>query len=226
MMRVVTVVLGLAIALPTSGRTAEPPVATPTRSELELGLDAYGRGDFAEALVHFERSYAERPDPATLYAWAQASRSAGKCEQAITLYQQFIDGGAAGASRDAALQNQARCREQLAAQPEPEPESPPPPRPVPTQGMSEPLSPAVPRDRPDRAGVALLGSGAALLAVGVGVLIAALVQHRAQRTTRDYNRFDRLDGRIDGLYIGGGVALGLGAGLVTGGVIRLRRTRR
>jgi tetratricopeptide (TPR) repeat protein len=224
MMRVVTVVLGLVIALPTSGRTAEPPVAAPTRSELELGLDAYGRGDFAEALVHFERSYAERPDPATLYAWAQASRSAGKCAQAITLYQQFIEGGAAGASRDAALQNQARCREQLAAQPEPE--SPPPPRPVPTQGTSEPLSPSVPRDHPDRAGVALLGSGAALLAVGVGVLIAALVQHRAQRTTRDYNRFDRLDGRIDGLYIGGGVALGLGAGLVTGGAIRLRRHRR
>lgn len=224
--RTAALALGLAIASPYSVHATEPAraVAEAARSELDLGLDAYGRGDFAEALVHFERSYAEKPDPATLYAWAQASRSAGQCAQAITLYQRFIDGGAAGASRDAALQNRARCREQLAAQPEPEPE-PPSPRPVPQSLDASDLPPS-PRARPDRGGVALLGTGAALLAVGVGVLVAALVQHRALRTTREYARFDRLDGQIDGLFIGGGVALGLGAGLVTGGAIRLRRHRR
>ncbi len=219
------VVLASMIALHVPAHAAAPPTAAPARSELDLGLDAYGRGDYAQALAHFERSYAEKPEPATLYAWAQASRSAGRCKEAIELYQRFLDGGATGASREAALQNQARCREQLAAQPEPEPEpepAPPPPRPT-----QPPVRDTVPPPiaRPDRVGTALLASGGALLAVGIGVMIAAIVQHRAQRTTRDYGRFDRLDPQIDGLFIGGGVALGVGAGLVTGGAIRLRRSR-
>lgn len=224
---VVAVVLASTIALHGPARASEPSVATPTRSELELGLDAYGRGDYEQALAHFERSYAEKPEPATLYAWAQASRSAGRCTEAIELYQRFLDTGVTGASREAALQNQARCRDQLAAQPEPvpEPEPEPPPPPRPTEPPRDTSPPPVSRPEPDRVGTALLASGGALLAVGIGVTIAAIVQHRAQRTTRDYARFDRLDGSINGLYIGGGVALGVGAGLLTGGAIRLRRAR-
>ncbi len=228
--RIAAVALGLTIATPHPAHAADraSPVADPARSELDLGLAAYGRREYAQALLHFERSYAAQPDPATLYAWAQASRGAGRCAQAIALYQRFIDGGAAGASREAALQNQARCREQIEQTPEPEspPSRPPPPlvRRSPQAAVSP--GPPPPQTRPDRVGVALVGTGAAVLAVGVGVLVAAILQHRAQRTTRDYDRFDRLDTRIDGLYIGGGVALGLGAGLVTGGVIRMHRRRR
>lgn len=206
---------------------AQPSIPAPTEvsaaESLELGLSAYARGDYDAAVAHFERSYALQPDPATLYAWAQASRGAGDCAAAIELYQRFLGGGATGDPRAAAIANQQRCRETLAATPPPD--EPPAPRVVEPTSTPPPIpTPTTPA--PDRAAIGLLGSGGALLVVGLALTIAAAVVRQAQRRTRDYDRFDALDRPIDGLFIGGGVSLGVGAVLATIGGARLGRRRR
>lgn len=213
--------LALALSLPTLAH-AEPSDAE-ADTELHRGLAAYADGEYEQAIAHFKRSHALRADPNTLYAWAQATRSAGDCAAAIDLYQRFIDSGAAGESREAAVQNQQRCREQLAAEPRE-----PVPQPVPPPEVSAPPADTSPPERPsrDRVGPALLGSGAALVVVGIALVIIGEQLRRRQRATHDYARFDRLDGPIDGFYVGGGVTLGIGAVLATTGGVRLARRRR
>jgi tetratricopeptide (TPR) repeat protein len=220
---VLVVVAGLSGSRPMLARAAAPAAvpmpAEPSPAEsLELGLAAYGRGEYHEAAKHFERSYAQQPELATLYAWAQALRSAGDCTAAIELYQRFLDAGARDDSRAAALANQQRCRETLDATPEP-----PPPRPL--ERPAAPALPPPPATRHPSVPLALLGTGAALAVVGLALVVTAEVQRRAQRRTRDYDRFDALDRPIDGLYIGGGVSLAIGGALGTTGGILLGRSR-
>lgn len=215
--------LVLALSWPTLAQ-AEPSAAEQADAQLSLGLAAYADGAYEQAIAHFKRSYALRADANTLYAWAQATRSAGDCKAAIELYQRFIDTGAAGESREAAIANQQRCREQLATAPsEPEPATVPPPEVSPSPPIDE-VPPPVRAPR-DPIGPALLGSGAALVVVGIALVIVGEQLRRRQRATRDYDRFDRLDGPIDGFYVGGGVTLGIGAVLTTIGGIRIGRRR-
>ncbi|MBK8713517.1 MAG: hypothetical protein IPN32_02105 [Deltaproteobacteria bacterium] len=213
--------LALALSWPTLAR-AEPS-SSEADTELQRGLAAYADGEYEQAIAHFKRSHALRADPSTLYAWAQATRSVGDCAAAIDLYQRFIDSGAAGESREAAVQNQQRCREQLAAEPRE-----PAPQPVPPPAVTSPPADTPPPQRVPRArvGPALLGSGAALVVVGIALVIVGEQLRRRQRATHDYDRFDRLDGPIDGFYVGGGVTLGVGAVVATVGGVRLARRRR
>ena len=217
------VVARLGASAPTAARAAAPP-AIPDPAEpsatawLERGLAAYARGEYRDAAAHFERSYALQPDPATLYAWAQALREAGDCAAAIDRYQRFLEAGASGDSRAAAIANQQRCRESLAATPEP-----PPPRPIVHPAPTRTTTPEPPRPT---AALALLGTGTALVVVGLALVLTGEFQRRAQRRTRDYDRFDALDHPIDGLYLGGGLSLGIGGVLATTGGILLGRSRR
>ncbi len=229
--RIGGLVLCGALALRSTAAQAAPP--SEARVELEAGLDAYEQGDFRTAATHFERSYTVEPSPQSLYAWAQAMRSLGDCEAAVELYRRFIDGGATGDSRKAAEQNEARCREQLArAQPVPEPlpaepEVPPPvvaPAAAPAPRTPDvPTSPSRPRAR---TGAALLGVGAGAVVAGAIVLATGGARERRQSRTRDYDRFDALDPSIDRLYLAGGITLGVGAVLLATGAATFALARR
>ena len=229
----------LVLAPPSVDARAPTPTAEPSpediaaaRVELQTGLAAYERKDFAVAQAHFERAHGLHPTPESLYAWAQAARGAGDCETAVVLYRRFIDEGATGDPREAARQNEARCRELLATVPPPEVEPPAPvadtttaPAPV---VDTTPTVPS-PRDRPrrrDAAGIALVSTGAVAVVTGVVLIGVAEALRVRQSATRDYDRFDALDGRIDALHIAGGVTLGVGAVLAVVGGVRLGLARR
>jgi len=215
--------LGLWLALaPVAGRAAagpEPTASTPGQAAHEAGLRAYERGDYREAMEHFERAHRLDAHPADLYGWAQAARSAGDCRAAVELYQQFIDLGMEGDSRAAAEQNQARCREQLEREGEATVERPPEPTPEPEPAPSDP--PARDPRAPDALDVSLLVVGGASLVAGAALLGIGESDRAAQRDADEYARFDALDGRIDALHIAGGIALGVGATLAVAGTIRL-----
>jgi hypothetical protein len=228
--------VALVLAAPIVG--AAPPTASAediaaANVELTEGLAAYERKDFAVAQGHFERAHGLHPTPESLYAWAQAARGAGDCETAVVLYRRFIDEGATGDPREAARQNETRCREILAARTVPVPVVEPPSA-SPPQASSAPVVDATraeppPRDRPrrrDAAGIALVSTGAvAVVAGAVSIAVAESLRAR-QSSTRDYDRFDALDGRIDALHIAGGLTLGVGAVLAVVGGVRLGLARR
>lgn len=231
--RVVVVVASL-VSADVHARAPSPDDVAAARAALQAGLQAYDRKAFAEAQAHFERAHGLNPTPASLYAWAQAARSAGDCETAVGLYRRFVDEGATGDSREAALKNEARCREVSAKR-----EAvvvPTPVEPSPAGDPSTVPAPTVPREsddvghrrprRIDRAGIALVSTGAVVAVTGI-VLIGVAESLRAkQSATRDYDRFDALDGRIDGLHIAGGVTLGVGAALAIVGGVRLGLARK
>lgn len=204
---------------------AEPDADPPGRHELEAGLRAYERGDYDVAIEHFERAYALDRAPAYLYAWAQAARKAGDCQAAVDLYRRFVDAGAQGAQREAALQNQARCEAQLAAVPVPEPQLPEA-DPEPPQAAPEPEDPPPPRRRPDPLGWSLLATGSAATVVGAVLVGLGEARRATQHAQTQYDRFDELDVQIDRFHIAGGVTLGVGMALVIGGVVRLVLARR
>jgi hypothetical protein len=142
------------------------------------------------------------------------------------LYRRFVAEGATGDARAAALQNEARCREIVGRTPAAEPDVAAP-VPAPSVPADTPApAPAPPRARVDRVGIGLLAGGGAALLVGA-VLVGVGESLRAtQTTTRDYDRFDRLDTRIDALHISGGVTLGIGAVLAIVGAVRLGLARK
>ncbi|MEM9462972.1 MAG: tetratricopeptide repeat protein [Myxococcota bacterium] len=198
------------------------------REALQAGLAAFEQEDYAVAIEHFERAYALDRDPAYLYAWAQAARLAGDCEAAVDLYRRFVDAGAEGAQREAALQNEARCREQLAAaqtsptEPEPEPEPTAEPEVAVRPSDDLPRS----RRRPDPLGLSLLVTGSVAAVAGSVVLGVGEGRRIGQARETDYDRFDSLDAQIDRFHIAGGVTLGVGVALAIGGVVRLLIVRR
>lgn len=207
---------------PAVAAPVEDAVAASER-ELDAGLAAYAEGDFTTAIEHFERAHALHPSPDYLYAWAQAARSAGDCATAIELYRRFIATGPTGASLEAARQNEARCAEQLAAEPEITAVPPPPtePQPPPPSPPHDEPAPERPRARPDAVGLSLVVTGGAALGAGSVLLGLASARVATQERQTSYQRFDELDREIDRLHVAGGITLGVGAALAVAGAIRL-----
>lgn len=227
--RLVAVACVLALLAPTP-LLASPTDAEAARIELDAGLAAYERKEFAEAQAHFERAHGLNPTPESLYAWAQAARGAGDCATAVQLYRRFIDEGATGDSREAAEKNEARCREILAKEPAPAIVEPPAtavaPAPAPVVDTPPDAPPPTRKTKPDAAGIALVSVGSAAVVAGAVCIGVGEALRAEQSDTRDYDRFDELDGKIDGLHIAGGVTLGVGAVLAVVGAVRLGLARR
>jgi len=217
-----TLVASLTTAAPRPALAVAPDreAVQASERELEVGLADYAKADYAGAIEHFERAYALHPSPQYLYAWAQAERSRGNCEAAIELYRRFVDTGATGASREAALQNETRCRDELAARAETTDEVAPEPEILAIEPA--PLTePAPERPRRDGLGIALVATGGVALGAGAVLLgIAGARQGRLDDQT-DYDRFHTLDRQILRLDVAGGLTLGVGAALAIAGVIRL-----
>lgn len=174
-----------------------------------------------EALVE---AYALDPDPAYLYARAQAERMGGRCKIAIALYERFLESGPSEAQAEDTRINIRRCEETLwakeAAEPVPTPvETPAEPTPDP--------EPPPPREddgpRPwqrDPVGAILLSGSVVSLAAGATVWVFGARGRRSApdaTTEGDYeSRADR--GRtITAVGIG---LVGMGVGLAAGAAVR------
>ncbi|MBN1609846.1 MAG: hypothetical protein JW940_24650 [Polyangiaceae bacterium] len=82
---------------------------------LARGLTLYGQRHYTEAVAEFRAGYAVSADSRLLYALAQALRLAGRCPEAATYYQRFVDSAPGPAQEAAARANLQRCREQASS---------------------------------------------------------------------------------------------------------------
>jgi hypothetical protein len=79
------------------GSDGQASVSETAREESRLwfakGGEAYASGDYAAAVSAFRRAYELLPAPALLFNIAQALRMNGSCEEAVTYYRLFEQGG-------------------------------------------------------------------------------------------------------------------------------------
>lgn len=61
------------------------------RQEFGAGREAYDRGAFAEALLHFERAHQLSPRPELLYNIGRAAESDGQWTRAISAYSSYLE---------------------------------------------------------------------------------------------------------------------------------------
>jgi tetratricopeptide (TPR) repeat protein len=188
---------------------------------------AYDRGDFETAAAALAEAYEADPQPAYLYARAQAERFGGHCDDAIVHYEAFLATKPDGKAAQAARTNLEACRADLAAaEPEPEPAPAPAPAPEPTPTSSSPEPTPAPADeapRPwhrDPLGGALVGTGALALGVGVGLYAAAKADENTANDAADVDAYGERIERAATLSRVAIPVMAVGGALVIGGVVR------
>jgi tetratricopeptide (TPR) repeat protein len=89
------------------GQTSIDP-ATEAKAQYELGITAYGLGDYERAIQAFSKAHKLDPAPILLYNIAQAYRKKGDAAQAIRHYKRYLEAAPAADDRE---QVEARIRE-------------------------------------------------------------------------------------------------------------------
>jgi tetratricopeptide (TPR) repeat protein len=195
------------------------------RSDAEAGVEAFAQGRYEDAAEILERAYASDPDPALLFAWAQAERYAGHCNEAVPLYRRYLAGKPAADVRGLARDAIAACGEdpdQAAPPPQPpEPDGDPQPEPEPEPEPEVTAAPVRRTAAADPWGHALTWSGLGVASVGAGLLGEA---HRrkasGERAPTEQAYRDALAG-APGLSRAGIAMLAGGGALLVAGVVRL-----
>ena len=192
-------VLALALAL-------APPALSPAEQAKERALDAWEAGRYDEARAEIIRAYELEPHRRYLYARANIEQADGHCDVANQFYRRYLAEDPPEVDAKAAKRGIAECDRQLADE-------------------RTPSAPPVPWQR-DPVAIGLVASGAAVLAVGLGLFGRAFVEHRAAQRTDDHDEFDRRVSRAKVESPIGIVGISLGAALVVGGVVRWAVVRR
>jgi len=224
--------LGPEPAVDTEGPTEPPPAdepiapAEPTLTAAERAQRHFAAEEWDDAIEALMEAYATDPQPAYLYARAQAERMRGGCKPAIALYERFLQSGpteqqSVDTQRHIRLCEEILFNEQLEANPEP-----PPPVAAPlAEGSSIQLSPDDP-DEPRPAGRDPLGLS--LIITGSGMLVAGtafwgLGGRDRQRSdlafTEEEFELQQQQGRRRTII--GASLTGVGASLILGGIIRI-----
>jgi tetratricopeptide (TPR) repeat protein len=198
------------------------------KPHVDAGAAAYAAGNYDEASRELERAYALDPDPPLLYARAQALRRGGRCSDAIALYREFIATNPSDQQIQAARTGLETCEQQVVDEKPPEPvlvtEPPPLPPPSPAE-TAQPPAHETPRWYTDRIGGGLAIGGTVAIGVGIGFLIAS---SRSRDDARHAEfRADAVDHLDDATFQRriGIVAIGAGAALLAGGVLRYSSVR-
>jgi hypothetical protein len=203
---------------------AEPPTALPIEKQAarlrDAGVALYQAEHYGEAIAKLTEAYALHPQPEIQYVLGQAERRSGHCDRALVHYRAFL-AFAPTPEQGAAAQTQIeRCGGG-----------------APVTAAAGGLAPAevvattVPRDRneqrawyADPLGGALLATGGASVAVGTAVWLAA--NSTIAGANKNYAAYEQARGaERDRMF--GRIGVGVGAGLVTLGVVRdlVLRTR-
>jgi tetratricopeptide (TPR) repeat protein len=213
------------VALCVLGAPAAHADRAAAKPHVDAGAAAYAAGKYDEASSELERAYVLDPDPALLYARAQALRLGGRCGDAIALYREYLATNPNEQQAETTRTHLVACEQVVAEQPpEPSPATEPPPSAAP-QTLPAPATQDSPtRDSPrwysDRIGGALVIGGAAAIGVGVGFLV---VSSRSRDDARNAElRVDAVRALDDATLERriGIAAIGVGVALVSGGVVR------
>lgn len=220
----------LAVVLAMPGLAHAVPTDPDAKAHLERGNAAYGKGDFDTAVEEYRKGYAKQDDPAFLYTWAQAERQRGKCAAAVRLYQKYLATDPPEISADYARDGILKCAETMAGD---EPMPPGGEDPTATEPVDEPFvdepepeplppEPKKPRAKwpRDPAGATLVAIGSAGLVAGAALLAVAGQENKKVDGEDTYGDFDDQLAKVRTFSIAGGVALGLGVGLLAGGIAR------
>ncbi len=205
------------------------PTDAEAKAHLERGNAAYAKGDFDTAVEEYRKGFAKQDDPAFLYTWAQAERQRGKCAAAVRLYQRYLATDPPEISADYARDGILRCAEQMAGD-EPMPpggdeptDTPPVEDPIVDEPEPEPPPPE-PKKRAkwprDPLAVTLVAIGSAGVVAGVALVAIAAKEHGELDAAENYGKYDEGLATVRKFSIGGGVALGVGVGLLAGGIAR------
>ncbi len=232
MTRAAVLVTALALAFASTPAEAKP--KDPKALELAVeGNKRFTEGDFEGAREAFEKGYKIEPDPVFLYGMGQALNQLGDCKGAIRKYKKVEESPVADPElRQLAQAAIYACADKLASD-----ESDPPPPiedpvqddpieedPVEEDPVGTPIDDtSTPPDdyrRPwvtDVAGWVLTGVGVGGAAAGGALLGIAQVEDGKEAAS--YEEFDERQRKVRNYRIGGGVALGVGAGLIIGGAV-------
>lgn len=211
------------VVLGSGARADGPPAPLPAaKPHVDAGVAAYGAGDYELAVREFTAAYKIDPQPAVLYAWAQSLRLGNRCSDAIAVYRRYLatnpnDAQTAATQHGISLCERARGPEHA---PPPEPEPPPPPEPARPEPGPAIDDPRLRRWYADPVGGALVIGGAVSIGVGVGLLVRSSQNRDAAGGVVFRDDFLELLETATLQRRLGVAGLGLGAALVTGGVIR------
>lgn len=210
------VVVVLLVASPRTARAqdGDDKAADEAAEIVERALQLYQDGRFAEAARKFEAAYALSANPGFLYSWAQAERMDGHCEQAVRLYQRFLDSEPSLADRNAATYGIEQCGVEVDKL---EPKTPP------SAVEPEPATPRPSATRPwygDAIGVGLLTAGVVSLGIGGGSYLWARADLDAADSSESFGDHDELVQRAGRKRTIAVVATAVGSGLVVASLAR------
>ena len=202
---------------------AAPPPADPHLNEAEQlyaeGSKHYNLREYPQAIDAFKRAYALVPEPTFLFDIAQAYRQQRDCDNALTFYRNYLRAKPDADDRDKVEKLAAEmqtCAEALARDREAE-----------RQRQLAAGTPPAPRHNGALRLAGAVTAGVGAIAAGTGVYFSVDANHQAHRLEQactprcnatDVASIDS-QGKNDqtlaiGLYIGGGLALGAGVGMV------------
>jgi tetratricopeptide (TPR) repeat protein len=196
------------------------------KQHIDRASELHKQAKYAESLDELKTAYALDPQPHLLYAMGQLLVGLGRCEEAITYYQRFVDSKPAADLAQIATEAIEVCKtnpppavlDKPAAPVEPPPPTPPPsPPPVPVK--APPPQPETAPWYTDYFGDGLVVAGLAGGAVGIVLYTGALSDRDAADKATSYAAYQKLDDsahseRTEALVVGA-----VGAALVVGGII-------
>lgn len=203
---------------------------------LDRAIEYYKYARYDSAASEFKRAYREDPQPRTLFAWAQAERLAGNCEESIELYGKFLateppeaDVEAAefgiracNGGSDTAIGDDSKATAESGGQGKESPDVSDPAGGLSRVGSTGSAEPWY----FDRRGAVLTGTGVALTAIGFGLYLSArsLASRAGDEADNEQEFEDRISRARERRNIA--VLLGLsGAALLTVGALHYHRIR-
>lgn len=209
-------------AQPAPGSPAPAPALTPEQKATlkKLVNDANAAmeaGNYDKAIALNEEAYKISSHPDLIFNIAQAHRQAGRLEQAIQFYEQYLQLAPDGREVESARTHLENLMAEVAAK---QAEAPPPPPPMPA------AMPEAPRrtdtvTSPGRGlritGLALGGAG--LVSAAVGVYFTTRVLHWESEAENEGPPFTNSKSKGEAAQLRGDIAYGLAGALVIGGAV-------
>lgn len=182
---------------------------------------AVGEGRWLDAAADYEVVFQATGDLRVRYAQAEALRLGGRCDEALPLYAEYLDGGPSQAMQARTAQLIRVCEDEVEAEQARRaaleaPDPPPPVAPPPTETSVD----TPPRWYQDPAGDALVALGFSGVVAGGVVLALGVREGDAADDAGNDRAFGQAIERAETRTLAGGITLGVGAALMVGGIVR------